>query len=340
MSRKINNIQFKDIMQELKYLDDSDDLPQRNHSQYIDKFGAKGIEEINIHDFNSCLILQMAIRNKNVTEILSKFNSIENLIAKYPYLDYGNDILLPSLDNKNKEDLFKELVNISKLPLIEFTNKLQELVDLDYSANYNENYQEKMENDGCVGYKRNKKIIQKYKFKDPKGKTKLDKHCITFGKLFIIMRYFDEKLKNNFFIYPDGYIARDENNCSKNLIAREYLDMKRNEIKEALLEFRKLKPTDMETVADYFFIYDYYKKRVANGGEKLIYQDIKYALTKHYGITIKNTKEKISYEKCLENYDQHENSVSEFYIVEKSIRERIKFMEYFIDNENYKYLIF
>ena len=103
-------------------------------------------------------------------------------------------------------------------------------------------------------------------------------------------------------------------------------------INEMIVEFRKLKPVDVKSVADLFFMYDYNKKRVEQEDTSFINLNIKIALTKHHGIKIKGEKELLSYSKCLERYDELKNKEAGFYIVERSIRDKLDIMKKFIDN--------
>lgn len=94
----------------------------------------------------------------------------------------------------------------------------------------------------------------------------------------------------------------------------------------------------MNIISDLFFIYDYYKSYKKN--ENYIAQNIKFLLTIHYGIEFKHIKDKVfTIEDCLNNEDKYKDFEVKFYMVEKSIRNKRKIMEDFIDKGNYKFLI-
>lgn len=248
------------------------------------------------------------------------------------------------------EELRIQFEAIAELPISKFIDKLEFLVDTEYSNNYNENWNDDMINDGIEDdpYKITDELYKKYKHKTLQGKTLIDDKHLTCGKLNIIFEYLQNKLKNEYFIYPEGYYKGLEKSCheevtSKDLIV-EHGTFNFNEITDdmnkAIKEFRALKPTHMEEIADIFFIYDYYSKRKAD--DKLTYcaQDIKSELTKYHGIEIKSLKEKLNYDDCLDRFEEFKDLKASFYHVEKTITDKIKLMEEFIDNKLYRFILF
>lgn len=168
-----------------------------------------------------------------------------------------------------------------------------------------------------------------------------------FQNICFIFELLSKKLKRDFFLYPDGYVSKA---IIENLVvSREYirlntgLEYKTLEIDSVSEEFRKFKNTDMKSVADLFFIYDYHRYKLDESDKEYLIKNIKYALTKYHGIIQKGTSEIIPYKEFLENYNNEENNKENFfgyYITERSIRSKIAMMQKFIDECNYKYLFF
>ena len=223
---------------------------------------------------------------------------------------------------------------------------------------------EDMENDGIdicdTTIDIDQNIINKYKFKDLSKKMIIDNQKLSMGKLNFVNEYLQYKLKYNFFIYPNGYYKGLKESCNEKVISKELISKNMlnsesitNEINETLVEFRKFKPTEMGKIADSFFIYDYYKQSIRNRKnikreeKSLIYKDIKYELTRYHGLTIldNNKQEKtLSYEACKKlcynNSDFTIGKSVNFYITERTIKDRLNLMEKFIDHRFYRYLIF
>ncbi len=243
MSQENNYISFKNVMDELRDLEHNS-LIKRDNSKYTGNTRKQGIEEIKIYDFYPCIMLEMAIRNKGVIDIINKLNYSESLIDKYPYLEYENDILFKPIDNNiqcgtlnlvmeddNNEDkppmitkdLEKEFIGISELPFPEFKKKLNKLVDLEYSNNYNKHYLEDMINDGIDDILDiNEETIRQYKFKDSTSKTVIDPEYLTFGKLNNAIENLQDKLKYNFFIYPNKYFKGLKESCSNKFNGKHF----------------------------------------------------------------------------------------------------------------------
>ena len=389
INKKARNEKFVDYQILIEALEDvviSYDFPSRDNPKYT---GNKGIEQIKDFEFTSCMIFEMASRNIEVIEIIDKLNYIDELKDKYPYLEYELDIMYKSIDKKKETlkiidtqkyfpkppiafkipkfplrfkkfyesisvpILTKEIENeytvFAQLPLSDFQNELEFLIDMKYSDNYNENWIDDMVKDGIDDpFKINEELTQQYKFKDSKGKKTIDNKYLSFGKLNIIIEYLQDRLKNDFYIYPNGYCQGFKENRNKKIVSKDFIsgqiiqdEFKTTEISEALEDFRKLKPKDINIIADLFFMYDYYKKCQEDEEKRTyLHLDIKCLLTMHYGIEIKDTKELISYDICLERDDELKSSELGFYEVEKSIKNKIELMNKLINNKYYKYLLF
>lgn len=356
-----------DKLESIKYLDNS---YSRDDEKYIGNSKLKGIEQINAYEFNSYLMFEMAIRNDDVIKILDKLNFLEKLKDEYPYLESIDCIIAKPINNNfecdNTElkiidadekdfpqlstDLEKTYKYICELPLLEFKNELNFLIDNIYSDNFNKNHLEDMENDNIDIFEITDEEIKKYKFKNTKGKTYIDEYALSFHKILIIENYLQDKLKFEYFIFPNGYPAIDNETCNDKIIdkdsGKEFIK-KLNSTKDdsainnIIIEFRKLKPTEMGKIADFFFIYDYNKKQVSER-KKFTFEEIKYKLTVFHYINIKkgDLKSEKSYKECRDRYDELKNFEAGFYIGEKAIDTKLKLMQDFIDYKYYQYLIF
>lgn len=379
MSSDNTNISLRLAMCDLNELENNN-LPKRNESKYVGEADEQGIENINPYDLNSCMIFEMAIRNNDVINIISKLDYIDQIKTKFPYLDEVDTLLYSPIENTLLENdtqenetlenniLTKELedkyTSISELSLSNYKKKLNELIDFEYSNNYNSQYYKAMIKEGIDIFDITKdidlEIIEKYQFKDLTKKTFLDKNSLTGGKLRIIFNYLQDKLKYDFFIYPNQYYNGLEETYNEKVISKEFISndifnsqTTRNEINKTLIEFRKLKPTEMNIIADYLFIYDYFKASVKNNKnlkrnqKSLIYKEIQYELTRYNDINIVDkhkTKKTLSYDACKSlcesNINYSNDKTIKFYIGERTIKDRLKLMKNFIDNTNYKYIIF
>jgi len=256
--------------------------------------------------------------------------------------DYNAELML-------NEELKKEYEAIAKMSILKFQEELDFLVDTEYSSNYNEDWYEDMINDGIEDdyCKITDELYKKYKHKTLQKKTIIDDKYLTCGKLNIIFEYLQNKLKNEYFIYPEGYYKGVKKSCyeeviSKDLINRDIFNHKEitDSINNAIKEFRALKPTHMKEIADMFFMYDYYNKRKTDENLTLYAQDIKYELTKYHGIEIKRLNKTLTYKDCSNRDDEFKDEEASFYIVEKTITDKIKLMEKFIDEKLYKFILF
>lgn len=358
-TKGIKSVTFKYLMKELENSPDDYDLPHRDDPKYCGDNTIKGIEQLDIYQFNSCMIFEMATRNKEVIETINKLDFIEELEDKHPYLEHEDCLLFkpiePDFDAELQlpmltKELRREFEAIAKMPIAKFQDELEFLVDTEYSNNYNGNWNDDMINDGIADdpFLITDELCKKYKHKSIQGKTFIGDKNLTGGKLNIIFEYLQDKLKYEYFIFPEGYYKGLEKSCheevtSKDLII-EHSTFNFNEITDdmnkAIKEFRALKPTHMEEIADIFFIYDYYSKRKADDNLTYYAQDIKSELTKYHGIEIKSLKEKLSYDDCLDRFEEFKDLKASFYHVEKTITDKIKLMEEFIDNKLYRFILF
>lgn len=340
-------IKLHEIMKNLEYLRDDIGLPHRDDRVY------RSIEQLNIGHFKLCMIFEMATRNKEVIEIINKLDFIEELKDKHPYLEHEDCLLFktiePDFDAELQlpmltEELKKEFEVISKMPIAKFQEKLEFLVDIEYSNNYNGNWYHDMINDGIEDdpYKITDELYKKYKHKTLQGKTTIDDNNLTCGKLYIIFEYLQNKLKNEYFIYPEGYYKELEKSCHEEVISKDMIiehgTFNFNEIPDDVNKFRSLKPTHMKDVADLFFMYDYYTNIEKDGNVTLCREDIKFELTKYNGIKTED-KKTLSYEECLERYEEFKNLNVRYCLGEKAIENKIKLMKDFIDKKLYRFIL-
>lgn len=374
---------------EAEYSDITNDLPKRDDPKYIKK-----IKPIDIFEFSSCIMLEMAHRNKDVIDIINKIEYIQDLMRNPIVREIEN---LNEFLKKNSE--IKSSVNSKTTKLInEWEKSLDENIKLltGKSREECEEYKQKLgkseffKKDSeelirlrTLDYFRDKSFISpnilknEYRFILKLSLDEFKKELEFFGdrpnvveffvknkisdentqllhKLATIMELLQTKLKIEFFIYPNKYYKDANNDCNNNVICKNYFRklpntqktleiLNKSFVQNSLNEFRKLKPTEMEDVADLFFIYDYYKKAL-NYNENSIAKNIKYALTIFHGVEIgenKKTIERMSYNDFLEEYYEFdENKLAGFYCTERNINEKIKLMENFIEKKYFKYIIF
>lgn len=366
-TKDVKSINFKHLMKELENLPVDYCLPHRGDPKYSGDNEVKGIEQLDIYQFSSCMIFEMATRNKDVIEITNKLNYIEELKGKHPYLEHEECFLFKPIDSNlgnglkivDEDDtentlpmltaeLEEEYVFIANLPISKFQDELDFLVDTEFSNNYNGDWYEAMINDGLDDpFKITEEVYKKHKFKKSTGITAIDNKSLTYGKLHIITEYLQDKLKNEYFIYPEGYYRGLERSCREEVISKDLIDESifnstetTDSINYAIKKFRTLKPTHLEQIADMFFMYDYYTKRRVDENLAFYAQDIKAELTKYHGIEIEGLKEKFHYDDCLDMYDGFKDLKANFYTVEKSITNKIEFMEEFIDKRLYRFILF
>lgn len=353
-SRDVKSMNFKLLMEELENISENYDLPQRHDDKYCGTKETKGIEQIDICQFNSSIVFEMAIRNKKVIEIINKLKYIKELKNKYPYLQ-GHIYLFPFIEDEEKDpytvtkELEREYISIAEQEISVFKNELEFSIDTDFSDNYNENWSNDMTNDGIdiSDYDvATDELIFEYKIKNPKKKTIVDSNNLDFGKLNIIVEYLENKLKYEYFIYPEGYHEGLNKNSYEEVIKLDSIEediFKDNEITEdikvALEKFRALKPTHTKEIADMFYIYDYYNKRKDDEELGLYAQDIKFKLTLHHGIEIKKLKKRFSYDECYDRKKELEKLKASFYYTEKTITDKAKLMEKFIDKKLYRFIL-
>lgn len=263
----------------------------------------------------------MAIRNKDVLEITQKLDYVKKIVEDCESLKKFEDWLLGIIDWEDKyegnspefiidSELKKECIFNAKLP----TTKFKEELDF---------------------------LTAEKKFKNEKSEAVIS--------LKIIADYLQEKLLNEYHIYKDGYYFINDG---------EYFDPEEvigsdsiykydfntynleDDIKLVIDKFINRKQNNMENTADMFFMYDYYRNRKANNDLDFYVTDLKFELTKYHGITINSLKQTFSYDDCLKRYEEFKDSKASFYTTEKTISEKIKIMEKFIDEKLYKYILF
>lgn len=377
MSKEVKYINFKILMEELKYFEDDEDLPSRNDPKYIGDETTKGIEQIELFEFNPSIMFEMAIRNKDVVEIIKKIEYIYKIMADFlslkqkethkELMDKNNNELKFFNDLKGKKRLFykssqvftKAIEKRESLLKINDEEELENLMIFNFCNLHQMHIPFKLQDeylkitllsydkfikelDFLVDSKYNDKIEEC--FNNSKLTDKTTRYCYELSE---IMEILQQKLKYQYYIYPNGYLRGNKLTFTQKVISRdEFFNEKFNnkeknqKINEMIIEFRKLKPVDVKSVADIFFMYDYQKRRVEKEDTNLINQNIKFALTKHHGIQIKGEKNLLSYSECLDRYEEFKDKEAGFYIVERSIRDKLDIMKKFIDDKNYFHIVF
>lgn len=312
--KAVSVINFQDLMRALEYLPDDYDLPHRYEYEYFENKGkCVGYKEY--------IAFEMAIRNKDVLEITNKLDYIDEILEKYQAssdykdwlrrIEYWENIFdgeSPEFSINSEQK--KEYIFIAELPLNEFKQEI-DFMDIEKE----------------LTIEKSKDIIS----------------------LKIIADYLQNRLVNKYSIYKEGYyfIKDGEEFDPDNVIDSDSIfkhDFNTNKLDDDMkLVIDKLlnrKINNIKQTADMFFMYDYYRKKEE---EKLLNNltlDIKLELTKYHGIKIEGFKEKISYDECVERYEEFKDLKASFYDVEKTISKKLKYMINFIDEERYKFILF
>lgn len=324
-------VEAKELLEELKYFesyreDFGDDIEEDDYNSFDnekytpkrDDISYKRIEKITAKEFNLYMIYLMAIRNERVKEIIERikiiFKLVQNRQDKYQlFVDKPNTIddleffCYTAMDFEYSECLNENpLMATTKLPLEDFENNLNIL----------------LENN------------------DTKDEFKFENLCK-------IVYDYCKILKEEYFIYTDG--INEEGGLDSLVLSKEdfdfysYLDDAKTD--DILKIFSTIRNATPESIADLFYMYDYYIYKIKIKEELKINNNIKLALTKHHPIGIKNLKDKkikktILYKELRDSYIENQDEKLEYYITERSIRDKIKMMKEFISECNYKYLFF
>ena len=240
-----------------EYSDITNDLPKRDESKYIKK-----IESIDIFEFSSCIMLEMAHRNKDVIDIINKIEYIQDLMRNPIVKEIEN---LNEFLKKNSEITSSVNSNTNKL-INEWEKSLNENIKLltGKSGEECEEYKQKLgkseffKKDSeelirlrTLDYFRDKSFISpnilknEYRFilklsldefkkeleffEDRPNvveffvKNKIsDENTQLLHKLATIMELLQSKLKIEFFIYPNKYYKDANNDCNNNVICKNY----------------------------------------------------------------------------------------------------------------------
>ncbi|MCT7527458.1 hypothetical protein [Aliarcobacter cryaerophilus] len=324
-------VEAKELLEELKYFesyreDFGDDIEEDDYNSFDnekytpkrDGISYKRIEKITAKEFNLYMIYLMAIRNERVKEIIERikiiFKLVQNRQDKYKlFVDKPNTIddleffCYTAMDFEYSECLNENpIMATTKLPLEDFENNLNIL----------------LENN------------------DTKDEFKFENLCK-------IVYDYCKILKEEYFIYTDG--INEEGGLDSLVLSKEdfdfysYLDDAKTD--DILKIFSTIRNATPESIADLFYMYDYYIYKIKIKEELKINNNIKLALTKHHPIGIKNLKDKkikktILYKELRDSYIENQDEKLEYYITERSIRDKIKMMKEFISECNYKYLFF
>lgn len=314
-TKEVKSVNFKLLIKGLQLQTDDYDLPNRDQYTNFETNGhACGYREY--------IAFEMAIRNKEVINITQKLDHIKNIIEnnQESLKDYSDWILgikywEDEFEGEPPEftvdsELKKEYLFIAEMP----TNKFIE--EIDFLAT---------------------------------EKDLLNKKPEAFVHLKIIADYLQDKLLKEYHIYKDGYFFihkygyfdPDEAVDSNSIYKHDFSVFNLPDEKKLIIEkFINRKDDNMKKTADMFFMWDYYIKRKADDNLVFYTQDIKFELTKYHGIKIEGFEEKLTYDDCLDRYEELKNLNASFYTVEKRISDKIQLMEEFIDKKLYKFILF
>jgi len=311
-TKGVKSINFKLLMNDLKYFSNDELLNRDRYSHFENNVDFIGYREY--------IAFEMARRNKNVTTISQKLDYIDKIIEKYPCSDDFRNWFRGIEDWEYKfagdppelivnSEQKKKYIVIAKLPISEFMQEIDFL-------NIKECSNEKTED-----------VIS----------------------LKIMADYLQDELIKNYHIYKDGYYFIKDNNYFD---PYEVIDLDstfkynfntyplEDELKSVIDTLINRKAENMKQTADMFFMYDYYQSRKQDDNLIFYAQDLKFELTKYHGIKIEGFDERFSYDYCLKHYEKFKNLNASFYVVERTISDKIEIMKKFIDQELYKYILF
>lgn len=310
----VKTINFKELMKAIEFLPDDYDLPHRDEYTHFENNAQCVGHKVYI-------AFEMAIRNKGVIDISEKLDYLDEIIEKNSRsndfkdwlrgIEYWEDMFEGespelSIDSKQK----KEYIFVAELPITKFKQ------EIDFLTNEKEFINEKPES-----------VIH----------------------LKIIADYLQNKLIREYHIYEEGYyfIKDSEEFDPDDVIDSDSIykhDFNTHDLEDdTKLVIDKLlnrKESNMKQTADMFFIYDYFNKREENDSLDLCALDLKCELTKYHGVKIEGYKEKISYDECLERYEEFKNLKASFFDVEKTINKKIDNMVNFIKQKQYRFILF
>lgn len=313
-SKGVKSIKFESFMESIKLLPNDEDLPSRASYSYLENIG-------DIHGYKEFIAFEMAKKSKNVIDITQKLDYIKKIIDGnqknlerltnwlLDYIYWEHDFEGDAPESTINPELKKEYLFIAELPANNFIEKIDFLITEKEPSN------EKSESVLC---------------------------------LKVIADYLQNKLKEEYFIYKEGYFFLNDEGYfhPDQLIHLDIMCDKfstsnlRDEIKLTIGKIINRKTDNIKQNADMFFIYDYYNKRKAEDNTHCCILDIKFELTKYHGIEIEGIEEKLSYDECLTRYEEFKGLKASFYTVEKTITNKLKLMEEFIDKELYRYILF
>ena len=302
------------------------ETPKRSDIAYI---ALEGMDE---DKFTSYIIFLMAIRNKEVKEIVSKIKYIFDYIA--------NDNLL--INNKHmKEHNVKINYEQGELEYDYFSFMI---IDMEFERNLSENQKNLKEKYISTGLKELEELKEDLKFLADENETT----DLYFENLCAIVENLFNILKEKFLIYPYGYRSNSSLEDIYEFIEnREQASCYYSKDKRInLYNFKKLLNKGNILIADLFFMYDYNNYSINQSDKadtKYINKKIKCSLTKHHGISKKGTSTQIPYKEFIENYNNYENYKGAdfgYYITERSLRSKIAMMQKFIDECGYRDLFF
>lgn len=324
-------VEAKELLEELKYFesyreDFGDDIEEDDYNSFDnekytpkrDDISYKRIEKITAKEFNLYMIYLMAIRNERVKEIIERIKIIFKLVQ----------------NRQDKYQLFVDKPNtIDDLEFFCYT-----AMDFEYSECLNENPIMATTKLPLENFENNLNILLENN--DTKDEFKFENLCK-------IVYDYCKILKEEYFIYTDG--INEEGGLDSLVLSKEdfdfysYLDDAKTD--DILKIFSTIRNATPESIADLFYMYDYYIYKIKIKEELKINNNIKLALTKHHPIGIKNLKDKkikktILYKELRDSYIENQDEKLEYYITERSIRDKIKMMKEFISECNYKYLFF
>lgn len=167
-------------------------LLQRDDPRY------KEIERFKSYELTPCMAYEMAMRNKEVMQILQKLDYIKELQERHPYLTIFTGRFLSisdELSNKYKELALKDLNELREI--------LEKAVDKEKTNKYCPDWYDKF-NNSIDGKKMNGAQLNKYIYGDLNIKDDETQLCDDY--LRIIVTELQNDLVSNYRVYPDGYV--------------------------------------------------------------------------------------------------------------------------------------
>ena len=180
---------------------DYDKLPCREDDIY-----SKEMDEFQPYELTTCITYEMAKRNELIDEKLKKLDFLIQFKEdhKYLQLEPSNDSLFEISQERWK--LLKELCN---LPSDVFIQRLSKMVDIEKSKAF-----DSLEYDKCLELNKmdifidTRELAKKAAYKDKRFLEYDEKTKISTVDLYHMIKFFEEDLIHNHYIYPDSSVSK------------------------------------------------------------------------------------------------------------------------------------